>query len=102
MQLEPRDKQDVNHRIFTSVGLSVVLGIGVGQLFDFEDPGKVHFVSITRQGTFADLGLIIAITAMILATFLFVGATFLGAGSRRLFWSKQRRLLAIEGGRKND
>jgi hypothetical protein len=46
------------------VGISVVLGIVVGQVFDFEHSDKMHLVSLTGRGTLADL-LLVAATILI-------------------------------------
>jgi hypothetical protein len=53
------------HRwVLTCVGLSIVLGIVFSQAFDFDNPAKFHFVSITGRGSVMDIYLIT--TAMLL------------------------------------
>jgi drug/metabolite transporter (DMT)-like permease len=66
MKLEPSDKPDLNQRILTCVGLSVVSGIVFGQLFDFQDVGGVRLVSLTGDGPVADLFLIVAAALTVL------------------------------------
>ncbi len=66
MKTEPSDKPDLNQRILTCVGLSVVCGIVFGQLFDFQDVGGVRLVSLTGDGPAADLFLIVAAVLTVL------------------------------------
>jgi hypothetical protein len=67
MEPEPSDKQDLNERILTCVGLSVVCGIVFGQLVDLQDLGGVRLVSLTGDGPLADLILIVAAALTILS-----------------------------------
>lgn len=48
------------------MGVSVVLGIVVGEMFDFENQGKLHFVSITGRGPVADAFVIVSVILMVL------------------------------------
>jgi hypothetical protein len=66
MKPEPSDKTDLNQRILTCVGLSVVCGIVFGQLFNSQDLGGVRLVSLTGDGSVADLLLIAAAALTIL------------------------------------
>ena len=66
MKPEPSDKPDLNQRILTCVGLSVVFVIVVGKVFDFQDLGGVRLVSLTGYGLPADLFLIAAAAVAIL------------------------------------
>jgi hypothetical protein len=66
MKPEPSDKPDLNQRILTCVGLSVVFGIVVGKVFDFQDLGGVRLVSLTGDGPVADLFLIVAAALTVL------------------------------------
>lgn len=54
-----------NRRLMVSTGVSVVLGILVGQMFDFENQGKLHFVSITGRGPMADAFVIVSVILMV-------------------------------------
>jgi hypothetical protein len=90
MKPEPSDKPDLNQRILTCVGLSVVCGIVFGQLFNFQDLGGVRLVSLTGDGPVADLLLIAAAALTVLGgarmtvtlrpgALLFLGALLLAA-----------------------
>jgi hypothetical protein len=144
MRPEPRDKQDLNHRILTCVGLSVVFGIVFAQHLDFQDLGGVRLVALTGGGPAADLFLIVAAALAVLggarmtvtlppaallflgavllfatlagptiflhfepgaklsipflplAVLEFIGAAFVGAGLRRLFWKGPTTPRSIE------
>jgi hypothetical protein len=65
MQREPPNQRDINEWGFMCVGISVVLGIVVGQVFDFENSDKMHLVSLTGRGPVADLLLIAATILMV-------------------------------------
>jgi hypothetical protein len=66
MQPEPPDQKDINQWGLVCVGISVVLGVAVGQVFDFEHSNKLHLVSLTGHGPVADLLLIVAAILMVL------------------------------------
>ena len=66
MRREPPNQKDLNQWGFMCVGISVVLGIVVGQVFDFEHSDKMHLVSLTGRGPLADLLLIAATILMVL------------------------------------
>jgi hypothetical protein len=66
MKPEASDEPDLNQRILTSVGLSVVCGIVFGQLFDFQEVGGARLVSLTGDGPVADLFLIVAAALTVL------------------------------------
>jgi hypothetical protein len=66
MRREPPNQKDLNQWGFMCVGISVVLGIVVGQVFDFEHPDQMHVVSLTGRGPLADLLLIAATILLVL------------------------------------
>jgi hypothetical protein len=60
MQPEPPEQKNHNQWVLTCLGVSVVLGVVVGQLVDFEDLGKLRLVSLTSRGPVVDLLLVVA------------------------------------------
>lgn len=103
MPPESREQKDLNQRILTITGISVVLGILFGQLFDFEDLSHVRMMSITGRGPFSDLlvvlGALIFVIAgakltvlmgtkglLVLGTVLVIGALF-GPSILTRFWT---------------
>ena len=67
MKTEPPDQKDVTPWVLACVGVAVVVGIIVGQLFDPEHPGRLHIVSLTGQGPVADLLLVFAAVLVVVA-----------------------------------
>jgi hypothetical protein len=67
MKPEPPEQKDVTPWVLACVGVSVVIGIVVGQFFDTEHPGRLHLVSLTGQGPVADLLLVLAAVLVVLA-----------------------------------
>jgi uncharacterized membrane protein YeaQ/YmgE (transglycosylase-associated protein family) len=66
MQPEPKDEKDLTQWILICVGISVVVGTVVSQLFDFENLGKLRLISLTNQGPVADILLIVAAVLVVL------------------------------------
>jgi hypothetical protein len=66
MQPEPKDEKDLTQWILLCLGISVIVGTVVSQLFDFEDLGKLRLISLTGQGPVADILLIVAAVLVVL------------------------------------
>jgi hypothetical protein len=67
MKAEPPEQKDSTPWVLACVGVSVVVGIIVGQLFDSEHPGRLRLVSLTGHGAVADLLLIFAAVLVVLS-----------------------------------
>jgi hypothetical protein len=50
MESESKGRNAANQLILTCVGLSVIFGIVVGELIDFESLGKLRLISLTPRG----------------------------------------------------
>jgi hypothetical protein len=68
MQPEPPEQKKNQQWVMACLGVSVVLGIVVGQFVDFEDFGKLHLVSLTGRGPLGDLVLIAAAILLVLGS----------------------------------
>jgi hypothetical protein len=67
MPPESKEQKDLNQRILTITGVSVVLGILCGQLLDFDDLSHIRMISITGHGPFSDLLVILGALIFIIA-----------------------------------
>jgi hypothetical protein len=67
MKAEPPKKKDVTSWAIACLGVWVLLGIIIGQLFDPEHPGRLHIVSLTGQGAAADLLLVFVAVLVLVA-----------------------------------
>jgi hypothetical protein len=65
MKSKPKDRKDANQNrlILAGMGVSVVVGMVVGDILMSKDTGKMHLISLTGRGLLADF-LVVAMVAL--------------------------------------
>jgi len=53
--------------ILTSAAVSLLLGVVVAQLFEFDNQGRLHLTSITGEGLLADVLLILSLVLLVIS-----------------------------------
>jgi hypothetical protein len=67
MKSKPKDPKDVNQLILGGMGVSVVVGMVVGDILMSKDTGQLHLISLTGRGPLTDFLVFAAVVLTVLA-----------------------------------